>query len=158
MGEHIPAPPPWPRPGEWEVTEEHATRGAIILGGSKSRYLETDADIALNHPAHWNGGGYPNGKQGEAIPVAAGITHRCDICDAFRSKRTCKLAFGHRMALDIITRGGACSQPEQFDSAIFEAFTQMHQVFRDMFVEHTTWEDLRRLGARLISEATLRPH
>ena len=124
-------------PEEWEIMKDHVLMGAKILGDSKSPYLKMGAEIALNHHEHWDGGGYPNGKRGEGIPLAARIMNICDIYDALRSKRPYKPAFDHLKAVDIITRGDGRTQPEHFDPAILAAFKQHHTLFRDIFEAYT---------------------
>jgi putative two-component system response regulator len=120
-------------PDEWEVMKGHASMGAKILGNSKSPYLKMGAEIALNHHERWDGGGYPNGKRGEAIPLAARIMNICDIYNALRSKRPYKSAFDHLNTVDIITQGDGRTQPEHFDPVILAAFKQNHQSFGDIF-------------------------
>jgi putative two-component system response regulator len=122
---------------EIEVMKGHAAIGASILGNSKSLYLETAAEIALNHHERWDGGGYPNGKRGEAIPLTARIMNICDIYDALRSKRPYKPAFDHMKSIDIITHGDGRTQPEHFDPSILAAFEENHHSFRDVY-EKTT--------------------
>jgi len=124
-------------PDEWEVMKGHASMGAKILGNSKSPYLKMGAEIALNHHERWDGGGYPNRKRGEAIPLTARIMNICDIYDALRSRRPYKPAFDHLKTVDIITRGDGRTQPEHFDPVIFAAFKQNHQSFRDIFEAYT---------------------
>ena len=124
-------------PDEWEVMKGHTAMGAKILGNSKSPYLKMGAEIALNHHERWDGGGYPNGKRGEAIPLAARIMNICDIYDALRSKRPYKPAFDHLKTMDIITHGDGRTQPEHFDPVILAAFKQNHQSFRDIFEAYT---------------------
>jgi putative two-component system response regulator len=124
-------------PEEWVVMKGHTTMGAKILGHSKSPFLKMGAEIALNHHERWDGSGYPEGKQGEAIPLAARIMHICDIYDALRSKRPYKPAFGHMTTLDILSRGDGRTEPEHFDPVIHAAFKQHHQAFRDIFAEYS---------------------
>jgi len=124
-------------PDEWEVMKGHASLGAKILGNSKSSHLKMGAEIALNHHERWDGGGYPNGKRGEAIPLPARIMNICDIYDALRSKRPYKPALDHLKTMDIITRGDGRTQPEHFDQVILAAFKQNHQSFRDIFEAYT---------------------
>ncbi len=124
-------------PDEWEIMKGHAAMGAKILGNSKSPYLKMGTEIALNHHERWDGGGYPNGKRGEAIPLAARIMNICDIYDALRSKRPYKPAFDHQKTVDIITRGDGRTQPEHFDPTILAAFIKNHQSFRDIFETYT---------------------
>jgi putative two-component system response regulator len=124
-------------PDEWEIMKGHTLMGAKILGNSKSSYLKMAAEIALDHHERWDGGGYPNGKRGEAIPLAARIMNICDIYDALRSKRPYKPAFDHLKTVDIITRGDGRTQPEHFDPAILAVFKQNHQSFDDIFEAYT---------------------
>jgi len=135
--DHILLKPGGFTPDEWEVMKGHASMGAKVLGNSKSPYLKMGAEIALNHHERWDGGGYPNGKRGEAIPLAARIMNICDIYDALRSKRPYKPAFDHLKTVDIITRGDGRTQPEHFDPVILAAFKQDHQSFRDIFEAYT---------------------
>jgi len=125
-------------PQEWEIMKDHVLMGAKILGNSKSPYLQMGAEIALNHHERWDGGGYPEGKRGEAIPLAARIMNICDIYDALRSKRPYKTAFDHLTAVDIISRGDGRTQPAHFDPVILAAFEQHHELFRAIFETYTT--------------------
>ena len=122
---------------EWEIMKGHSSMGAKILGKSKSPYLKMGAEIALNHHERWDGGGYPHGRRGEAIPLAARIMNICDIYDALRSKRPYKPALDHQKAVDIIMKGDGRTRPEHFDPTIFEAFGQTHESFRDVYETYT---------------------
>jgi putative two-component system response regulator len=124
-------------PDEWEVMKGHASMGAKILGNSKSPYLKMGAEIALNHHERWDGGGYPGGKRGEAIPLAARIMNICDVYDALRSKRPYKTAYDHLKTMDIIAHGDGRTQPEHFDPVIFAAFKENHQLFCGIFEAYT---------------------
>lgn len=124
-------------PEEWEVMKGHAAMGAKILGNSKSPYLKMGAEIALNHHERWDGSGYPAGKKGEEIPLAARVMNICDIYDALRSKRPYKLAFDHEKTVHIITVGDGRTLPTHFDPLILAAFTQNHMSFRDIFEKYT---------------------
>jgi len=92
--------------------------------------------IALNHHERWDGGGYPNGTRGEAIPLAARIMNICDVYDALRSRRPYKPALDHVAALDIITRGDGRTLPSHFDPRILETFRSHHSLFSDIFEAH----------------------
>ena len=131
--DHILLKPGGFTPEEWEIMKGHAAMGAKILGNSKSPYLKMGAEIAQNHHERWDGGGYPNGKKGEEIPLSSRIMNICDIYDALRSKRPYKPAFDHEKAMDIINKGDGRTQPEHFDPNIFAVFTQNHNAFREIF-------------------------
>jgi putative two-component system response regulator len=124
-------------PDEWEIMKGHTSMGAKILGDGKSPYLQMGAEIALNHHERWDGGGYPNGKQGEAIPLSARIMNICDIYDALRSKRPYKPAFDHPKTVGIMTHGDNRTQPVHFDPVIYDAFKRNTPSFRDIFEAYT---------------------
>jgi putative two-component system response regulator len=120
-------------PREWEIMKTHAALGAKLLAGGKSPYLVMGAEIALNHHERWDGGGYPSGLKGEAIPLSARIMNICDQYDALRSKRPYKPAFSHERALEVITVGDGRTLPSHFDPAVLEAFERCVGRFRDIF-------------------------
>jgi putative two-component system response regulator len=124
-------------PDEWSVMRCHTTMGAKILGNSKSPYLRMGAEIALNHHERWDGGGYPAGRRGEDIPVAARVMNICDIYDALRSKRPYKAPYSHDRTVDIITRGDGRTSPAHFEPSILAAFRKNHQAFSDIYDAHT---------------------
>jgi len=124
-------------PEEWRTMQGHTAIGARILGSSKSPLLLMGAEIALDHHEHWDGSGYPNGKRGEAIPLAARIVNICDIYDAMRSQRPYKPPFDHQQAVDIISRGDGRSRTEHFDPLILATFRKNQPMFRDVFAAYT---------------------
>jgi putative two-component system response regulator len=128
-------------PGEWEIMKAHTWMGSRILESGRSPYIMMGAEIALNHHERWDGGGYPNGIRGEAIPLSARIMNICDIYDALRSTRPYKSALDHLKALDIITHGDGRTRPEHFDPLILAVFKQNQQTFSDIFNLFTeqTW-------------------
>jgi putative two-component system response regulator len=120
-------------PDEWEIMKGHSLMGAKILGDSKSPYLQMGAEIALDHHERWDGSGYPNGKKGEEIPIAARIMNICDIYDALRSMRTYKPAYNHLKTNEIITKGDGRTNPQHFDPLILGAFKRNIKLFNDIF-------------------------
>ena len=135
--DHILLKPGRLTPDEREIMRGHTTSGARILGASKSPYLRMGAEIALHHHERWDGGGYPSGKAGEAIPLTARIMNICDVYDALRSQRPYKPAFDHLKTLEIMTHGDGRTQPEHFDPAILASFKLNHETCREIFETYT---------------------
>jgi putative two-component system response regulator len=72
---------------EWEIMKTHTTAGARILRGGKSRVLRMAEEVALSHHERWDGGGYPEARRAEEIPVPARIVAVADVMDALTSDR-----------------------------------------------------------------------
>jgi HD-GYP domain-containing protein (c-di-GMP phosphodiesterase class II) len=65
----------------------------------------------------WDGGGYPDGRAGEQIPVAARIVSCCDAYDAITSDRPYRRARSTAFALAELAAGSG----SQFDPAVVRA-------------------------------------
>jgi CHASE2 domain-containing sensor protein len=112
------------KPGRLEQSERtlmqtHTTIGAGILSGSTSPLLQMAEEIALTHHERFDGSGYPNGLQGEEIPVTGRICAIVDVFDALMSARTYKDAWTLDAALDELRDGrGTHFDPELLDEFI----------------------------------------
>lgn len=78
---------------EFEIMKTHALLGYNILKNSKRDILQIASTIALEHHERWDGSGYPYGKKGEEIHVAARITTVADVFDALTHDRCYKKAW-----------------------------------------------------------------
>ena len=68
--------------------------------------------ISLEHHEKWDGSGYPMGKQGEGIHIAARITALVDVFDALLSKRVYKDAWPlERVVAQILEQSGRHFDP-----------------------------------------------
>lgn len=104
----------------------HPEYGFRILAASDR--LKMAADIALNHHERWDGGGYPGGRRGEEIPLAARIVALADIYDAIRSRRSYKPAFTHEQAHRIILSGDDRFVPSRhLDPKLLAIFAARHE-------------------------------
>lgn len=80
-------------PEEFEIMKQHAVYGYEILKGSSSRVLQAGAAIARAHHEKFDGTGYPNKLQGDAIPIFSRIVAVADVFDALTSERPYKKAW-----------------------------------------------------------------
>jgi excisionase family DNA binding protein len=74
-------------PEERRELREHPELGRAMLAGSGVELLETAAEIAWTHHERWDGGGYPRGLAGDAIPLAGRIVAVADTWDALTTDR-----------------------------------------------------------------------
>ena len=103
---------------EFEVVKTHAVLGARVLADGKSEVLGMAEKIVRSHHERWDGSGYPDGLEGEAIPLAARLVHVADVFDVLVHERPYKEAWSVEDAAGEL-RAGAGSQ---FDPAAIDAF------------------------------------
>jgi len=87
---------------EWDIMRSHTLVGAEILSGGTSKLLEVAREIALAHHEKWDGSGYPNGIEKEAIPIFARVAAISDVFDALTSQRPYKEAWPNDKAFALI--------------------------------------------------------
>ncbi|GAB4320637.1 MAG: hypothetical protein Kow0010_00540 [Dehalococcoidia bacterium] len=75
---------------EFAQMKGHTERGAHIA--RKSEALAPVADIVRAHHERWDGRGYPDGRRGDDIPLAARIVAVADTFDALTSPRAYRAA------------------------------------------------------------------
>jgi len=97
---------------EWAVVREHPLIGERILRQVPG--LDRVARGVRHEHERWDGGGYPDGLRGEAIPLASRITLVCDAYHAMTSDRPYRQAMTHEEAAAELHRGAGT----QFDPAV----------------------------------------
>ena len=80
----------------------HASIGARILAGGRSRVVQLAEEIALYHHEQWDGQGYPQGVAGEVIPLSGRLVMVADVYDALTSDRVYRDAWPTEMVLAYI--------------------------------------------------------
>jgi putative nucleotidyltransferase with HDIG domain len=103
---------------EFEVVKTHAVLGARVLQDGDSDVIQTAEAIARHHHERWDGGGYPGGLSGDAIPLPARLVHLADVFDILVHERPYKESWTVEAAVAEIERGSGTD----FDPAVVRAF------------------------------------
>jgi putative nucleotidyltransferase with HDIG domain len=101
---------------EFDRIATHAEIGAAILGHVD--FLDEAMLIVRHHHERWDGAGYPDGLQGEQIPLAARVFAVADTLDALTTDRPYRRAVGWARARQVIHEASGT----QFDPAVVEAY------------------------------------
>ncbi|WP_207062907.1 DUF3369 domain-containing protein [Motiliproteus sp. SC1-56] len=110
---------------EWQQMKKHATFGHRMLAGSGLPLLDAGADIARHHHERWDGKGYPDGLQGDEIPVWARIATIADVFDALSTRRCYKEPWPMEKVVKYIEeRSGSV-----FDPDLVQLFTRNLDAF-----------------------------
>jgi len=103
---------------EMEIIKEHPRAGAEIVG--YIRQLRPVVPGIKYHHEHYDGSGYPEGLQGEEIPLIARIIAVADTYDAIIHERSYQKGMSKSEAVAEITENAGT----QFDPQVIEAFAQ----------------------------------
>lgn len=117
---------------EHDRVREHSVRGSTIIlaaGGG-----EVEHAVVRHHHERWDGGGYPDGLAGDAIPLEARIAAVADVYDAVRSARSYREAWTAETAQRLIRDGAGT----HFDPACVESFFSVVAVWEARFVDDNT--------------------
>ncbi len=121
---------------EWEIMKTHARLGAEAIeqadldSEKQLAFLTLAREIARWHHERWDGAGYPDGLQGEAIPVSARLMALADVFDALISPRVYKAPIPLAQACEIMRTGrGSHFDPDACD-AFLDVFEQMGEIAR----------------------------
>ena len=86
---------------EWEIMRQHPVIGERIMRAIPG--MGSIARVVRHEHERWDGGGYPDGLAGEAIPLAARIILACDAYHAMVSDRPYRKAMSHHDAMAELT-------------------------------------------------------
>jgi len=123
-----------------EAVPHHILNGTGSLTDQESKLLETYVhesvaaclrlgyndpqllQIVLHHHETWNGSGFPDRLQGEAIPLGARITSVAEAFSALTSWRPYRDAWDARAALSEIRKG---AEKGRYDPKVVETFNEV---------------------------------
>ncbi|MFN3305415.1 MAG: HD-GYP domain-containing protein [Roseateles sp.] len=109
-------------PEERLQMNQHARIGAEMLGRSRVPLFQLAAEVALTHHERWDGGGYPQGLAGEAIPLSGRIVAVVDFFDALTMDRCYREAYADDVALDMLNeQRGLAFDPQVVDTFVAHA-------------------------------------
>jgi diguanylate cyclase (GGDEF)-like protein len=100
---------------EWEIMRQHPVIGERILRAIPG--FGTIARMVRHEHERWDGGGYPDGLAGKAIPVGSRIILACDAYHAMTSDRPYRKAMPHADAMAELTANAGT----QFDPDVVQA-------------------------------------
>ena len=104
---------------EWALMRMHTEYARDLLG--RIDFLKPAMAIPCSHHERWDGTGYPQGLQGEAIPLSARIFAVVDCYDALTHDRPYRAAWPPEQALDYVREQSGT----HFDPRVVEAFLQI---------------------------------
>lgn len=134
---------------EFDIIKTHCTIGARALASAKNEalmllnpedkgtmspalmFLEEAEIIAQNHHEKWDGSGYPEGKKGEEIPLAARLMTLADVFDALTTARPYKAAWTIETASSYIV----AQEGRAFDPDVVAAFKFREADFRQIMTD-----------------------
>jgi diguanylate cyclase (GGDEF)-like protein/putative nucleotidyltransferase with HDIG domain len=124
--EHIISKPGRLTPEEFEKMKIHPVVGAEIL--ERVQFPYDVSPLVLAHHEKWDGGGYPYGTKGEAIPLGARILSVVDCLDALASDRQYRRALPLDEAMAVVERESGKS----FDPRVVEVLKKRYVELEEM--------------------------
>jgi len=116
---------------EWEIIRSHTKIGTKLLGdlnvaNDYNDFMQISMDVAHYHHENWDGSGYPEGKKGDDIPLAAQIVGISSVFCALTADRSFRNSYSREEALDIMRR----EAKQKFNPDIFNIFCKVARQLR----------------------------
>ena len=92
---------------EYEIMKTHTTEGGKLIMKTMGKLKNQDMvkrayEVATYHHERWDGKGYPQGLQGEDIPLSARIMAVADVFEALTAERVYKPAIEPKKAVEML--------------------------------------------------------
>jgi putative nucleotidyltransferase with HDIG domain len=134
--EHIICKPGKLTPEEFGKMKIHPVVGAEIL--ARAQFPYPVVPIVRSHHEKWDGSGYPDGLQGEEIPIGARILSAVDCLDALASDRQYRRALPLGKAMEMVAEQSG----KAFDPAVVallqKRYVELEQLARSSQAETFT--------------------
>ena len=116
---------------EWEIMRRHTLIGTKLLGdlnvaNDYNDFMQISMDITHYHHENWDGSGYPEGKKGDDIPLAAQIVAMSSMFCALTENRSFRNSYSREEALDIMHK----EAEQKFNPNIFNIFCKVARQLR----------------------------
>jgi hemerythrin-like metal-binding protein len=135
---------------EYEVMKTHTDIGKKLLIGDDV-LITAARDIAASHHERWDGKGYPEGLQGQNIPILARICAIADVFDALTSTRPYKRPWSFDDAINYVHKeSGSYFDPDvvnAFDQALPE-ISRIRELYRDDIIDPNQVIQFPRIDSR----------
>jgi putative two-component system response regulator len=139
VADHILLKPGMLTEEEFEEMKRHTIygRNAIaaaegVMQDDEENFLRFAKEIAYSHHEKWDGSGYPDGLEGDDIPISSRLMAVADVYDALISRRVYKPPFAHEMAVAIIMEG----KGNHFDPDMVDSFMDIADDFYAISLEY----------------------
>jgi putative two-component system response regulator len=106
-------------PEEYEHIKQHVVIGSQILG--PLQHLGPIIDVVRGHHERWDGSGYPDGRRGDEIPLAARIIGAAEVWDALSTSRP----YQEKLTADQALRRMGELSGSVLDPAVFAALSEV---------------------------------
>ncbi len=104
-------------PSEWAVMQTHPIKSAELV--STVSHLKDIVSPVRHHHENWDGTGYPDGLQGEQIPLGARIVLFADTIDAMTTDRPYRKALSEsQVRSELVKFRGKQFDPEMCDKLL----------------------------------------
>ncbi len=114
---------------EWAFMRRHTLIGERIAQGAPA--LVGVAGLIRSSHERWDGGGYPDGLAGDAIPLGAQILFVCDSFSAMTTNRVYKPGMPEAAGIEELRRHAG----SQFAPAVVDAFVAAHEAAERSAIE-----------------------
>jgi HD-GYP domain-containing protein (c-di-GMP phosphodiesterase class II) len=101
---------------EWAIMKTHTVEGQRMLERAGGLLARVGVVVRASHE-RYDGGGYPDGLAGEAIPLAARIVSACDAFNAMTTDRSYREALSLEVAIGELRKNAGT----QFDPDVVDA-------------------------------------
>jgi HD-GYP domain-containing protein (c-di-GMP phosphodiesterase class II) len=122
------------------IMQTHARKGREMIddllenfGLENIEYIDVLRNIAEFHHEAINGGGYPTGISGDAIPLEARIVAVADVFDALTSRRSYKEAWTNASAIQTLKQLAGEKLDQDCVNALLDNLDQVEMIQKQFF-------------------------